>query len=417
MSRRLQQPSYRLHKPTGLAVVTIGGKDRYLGKHGTPESEAEYKRLIAEWLLRGQVDVQPAETNPDITVAELLVAFLRHAEDYYRGPDGKPTQERQNVIDAIKPLRRLYGPTLAASFRPLALRAVRDDMIGSGLARTTINARINRIRRVFRWAVSVELVPLATVQKLETVEALEKGRSAAPESKGVGPVPDEHIDAALPFMSRPVAAMVQIQRLTACRAGEVMAMRSCDIRTGAAWEYHPAHHKNTWRGQKRVIAIGPKARAIIEGFLRPDLDAFIFSPQDAVAAHHGQRRQARKSKPTPNQLNARVEQPGHRCAARYDRRTYRQAVVRACDKAFPHPTLSKVDRRKLTPDQRAELKSWRIAHRWSPLQLRHAAATTIRAKYGLEAAQNVLGHSKPDTTLIYAERNLAQAHAVAAEIG
>jgi integrase len=54
---------------------------------------------------------------------------------------------------------------------------------------------------------------------------------------------------------------------------------------------------------------------------------------------------------------------------------------------------------------------------WSPLQLRHTAATAIRARYGLEAAQTVLGHAKPDTTLIYAERDLARAHAIAAEVG
>jgi hypothetical protein len=33
-------PSYRLHKPTGLAVVTIGGHDVYLGKHVTDEKSS-----------------------------------------------------------------------------------------------------------------------------------------------------------------------------------------------------------------------------------------------------------------------------------------------------------------------------------------------------------------------------------------
>ena len=48
MSRRL--PSYRLHKPTGLAVVTIPidgrPKDFYLGPYGTPASKTEYAKLI-----------------------------------------------------------------------------------------------------------------------------------------------------------------------------------------------------------------------------------------------------------------------------------------------------------------------------------------------------------------------------------
>jgi integrase len=54
---------------------------------------------------------------------------------------------------------------------------------------------------------------------------------------------------------------------------------------------------------------------------------------------------------------------------------------------------------------------------WTPLQLRHTAATMIRSRFGLEAAQTVLGHAKADTTQIYAERDLARAHAVMAEIG
>ena len=47
-------PSYRLHKPSGLAVVSIGGRDIYLGKHDTAESRQEYDRLIPEWLITGE---------------------------------------------------------------------------------------------------------------------------------------------------------------------------------------------------------------------------------------------------------------------------------------------------------------------------------------------------------------------------
>ena len=47
-------PSYRLHKPTGKAVVTINYRDYYLGKHGTRESKREYDRLIQLIWDRGQ---------------------------------------------------------------------------------------------------------------------------------------------------------------------------------------------------------------------------------------------------------------------------------------------------------------------------------------------------------------------------
>ncbi len=53
----MRTPSYRLHKPTGKAVVTIDGKDHYLGKFDSAESRENYHRLIAEWLGSGKTAV------------------------------------------------------------------------------------------------------------------------------------------------------------------------------------------------------------------------------------------------------------------------------------------------------------------------------------------------------------------------
>jgi site-specific recombinase XerC len=54
---------------------------------------------------------------------------------------------------------------------------------------------------------------------------------------------------------------------------------------------------------------------------------------------------------------------------------------------------------------------------WSPNQLRHSAATEIRRRFGLEAAQVALGHSKADVTQVYAERDMTKAAAVMREVG
>ena len=90
-------PKYRLHKPTGLAVVRLNGKDFYLGKHQTPESLAKYDRLVGEWLGAGRL-LPAAEASADgssfgITIAELIAAYWTHAEAYYRKPDGKVSSE------------------------------------------------------------------------------------------------------------------------------------------------------------------------------------------------------------------------------------------------------------------------------------------------------------------------------------
>jgi len=412
-------PSYRLHKPSGQAVVTLNGRDCYLGKFGSAESKAEYDRLIAEWLANGRRLAGPEEPPADLTISEVLLAFWRHADAHYRTPSGGPARELENLRDALRPLRRLYGATTARAFGPKSLKAVRTALVEEGLARTTVNARINRIRRVFKWAASEELIPAQVHEGLKTVEGLLEGQSGVRESAPIEAVPIDHVEAVLPLLPPPVAAMVRLQLLTGCRAGEVMRMRGRDLKAGEpTWEYRPATHKNAWRGKKKVIPLGPRAQEIVKAALKPELTAYLFSPADAVAAHHAGRAGVRKSRPTPSELGKRCKDgPGRKHAARYDRRTYRQSIVRACDRAFPHPTIARVRLKEMTPEQGADLRAWRKAHRWSPLQLRHTAATLIRARYGLEAAQAVLGHAKADTTEIYAERDVAKVREIMVEIG
>ena len=72
---------------------------------------------------------------------------------------------------------------------------------------------------------------------------------------------------------------------------------------------------------------------------------------------------------------------------------------------------------RLTEAQRAELVKWQRENRWHPNQLRHLHATEIRKRFGLEAAQVAMGHSRAEVTQIYAERNLALAEKKASEVG
>ena len=39
-------PSYRRHKVSGHAVVTLAGKDHYLGPYGSDESRDRYTNLL-----------------------------------------------------------------------------------------------------------------------------------------------------------------------------------------------------------------------------------------------------------------------------------------------------------------------------------------------------------------------------------
>jgi integrase len=236
-------------------------------------------------------------------------------------------------------------------------------------------------------------VPVEVIQSLATVPGLQGGRTAASEPEGILPAVAEDINATLPYLPAPVRAMVELQRLTGCRPGEVMAMRAMDLSmTGPVWTYHPASHKTKHRGLDRVIFLGPQAQRVIKPFLTTNLESYLFSPRAYVEALHRRRAEQRKSKRTPSELKRkRKAKPLRVPAERYNRRSYRVAIARACQKAG--------------------------VLEWSPLQLRHTAATFIRAKFGIEAAQVVLGHQRADVTQIYALRNQALAERVAAEIG
>jgi hypothetical protein len=64
MPRKTHHPAYRLHKARGCAVVTIAGKDHYLGTHDTPESWEKYHRLVAEWQATEQEPAVMDSTAP-----------------------------------------------------------------------------------------------------------------------------------------------------------------------------------------------------------------------------------------------------------------------------------------------------------------------------------------------------------------
>jgi len=71
-----RHPSYRRHKSSGQAIVTLDGRDHYLGDFGSPVSKAEYDRLIAGWLTAGRQLPPPTGGAPaDPSVNEVILAF------------------------------------------------------------------------------------------------------------------------------------------------------------------------------------------------------------------------------------------------------------------------------------------------------------------------------------------------------
>ncbi len=394
-------PSYRLHKSSGQAVVTLTDPSRrrfdvLLGQFGSEASYAEYRRVLAEWEANNRRLPDPTNAgSPPLTIAELILrGWNEFITQHYRDMDGNPTKEQENFKQSLKPLRMLYDHTIAAEFGPLALKAVRNAMIEKGWCRGWVNQSVGRIKHLFRWAVSEELIPAYVLHALEAVSGLSQGRTNARESNPVEPVPDDDVQKTLPALNRHVAGMVRLQRLTGMRPGEVCRMRNCDIdKTGEIWIYRPKKHKTAHRGKKRMIALGPKAQEIVKTFMPDDPEAFLFSPQRLMQEINAHRAANRKTKyyGSSQKGQKRKTNPKKKPGERYSVMAYGFAIRRACAKA------------RITP--------------WHPNQIRHTYATVVRHQFGLEAAQVGLGHSRADVTQVYAERDLSLAERIAAEIG
>jgi integrase len=391
-SQRL--PKYRHHKARNLAVVRINGHDHYLGKYNSPETHAEYRRLVSEWLAHG-ITPTPVRSDQEVdhspSINEVMVGYIKHVDSYYV-KEGRPTSEVSLIRRALRVLRQHYGHTPAKDFGPLALKTVRHAFIDAGLCRREVNRRTGLVVRFFKWAVENELVPASVHHGLKAVSGLRKGRTEVRETEPVKPVPDADVDAVLPHVGWRVAAMIKLQRLTGMRPGEVIRTRTFDLdSSGKVWVYRPESHKTEHHGKSRQIFLGPRAQDVLKPWLKTDLSAYLFSPREAMEELRSERRRNRKTRVQPSQQNRRKRSPKKSFGDRYTRDSYRRAIAKGCEKAgVPH---------------------------WHPNQLRHNAATWIRKEFGLDVARAVLGHSDATTTTIYAERDHALAASAMGRLG
>jgi integrase len=429
MNRHQKDPSYRLHKQSGQAIVTLpdglgGRRDVLLGAYDSPESHAEYHRVVAEWRANGCQPRKTTGTAGDLSVNEVILAYLRVVEEYYRHPDGRQTSEVRNIKLALRPLKQLYGLTPARAFDSVAVETVRDRMIEAGLCRNRINKDVGRIKRMFRWAACKKMVPLDAHQSLATVEGLRAGRSAARETPKVRPVPLAWVEATLPYLRPQTRAMVELQLAAGMRPGEVMIMRTIDLDTsGEVWLYRPGSdqgqhgtHKTAWRGHDRIIAIGPKGQEILQPWLRLNLHEPLFQPREAMAGFHAERHVNRQSKMTPSQAARRSKRnPKRAPGQRYTPSTYAQAIGDAIAAANRARACEHCKTKK--PEDRCEACKAKAVPHWAPNQLRHAKATEIRRKYGIDAARVVLGHRSPAITETYAELDTGKAVEIMSKLG
>jgi integrase len=130
---------------------------------------------------------------------------------------------------SLDPLASIYGSTMANDFGPRKLSAIQVHLVSRDLCRTTINGRIGRIKRFFRWCCKNELVDAELYAKLQAVEGLKIGQFDVREAERVQPVTWDTVKQLIPFLSPTLEAMVTAQFWCGLRPGEVTIMRRCDI--------------------------------------------------------------------------------------------------------------------------------------------------------------------------------------------
>jgi integrase len=376
-----KQPSYCLHRGTGLAYVTVreNGKRRvyYLGRHGTPESYFRFAEIVREHSktktptvtetengtvpcggspLRVKVPTPPSPSGP--TVSSVARSWLAHCETYYVLPSGLPSREVEDHRRSWEPLLTLFADAVLETLTRRDWVAVREEMIVRGWSRGLVTQRWGRIRRGLLWAVDQGLLSVG-VESASRLSPLPVARSAAPERDPIRPVALEVVRATQRELSTPVREMVELQLLLGLRPGEVRELRKRHVLGLDKSPYldFGRDHKMSYRGRTRRVPLPPVAVELLSPFFEraEDADSFLFSPQTAPKGANRKRR-------------------GY-----YTRHAYDTSIKRAAKRAG-------------------------VLH-WHPNQIRHLVATEVRRLRGLEAAQVLLDHEDGKTTEIYAEKD------------
>ena len=281
----------------------------------------------------------------DIDIRGLIEKYKDWAAQRYRNALGEPTRTALNNGYAVAPLVMLYPDRTLDSLSNMDVQAVQDQMVDDGLARTTINDRMSRCRTVVRWAIKSQHASAKAIDPWLAISPLLYGRTKAAETAPVVSADLKDVEATLKELSPVLQRMVRLHLLTGMRSTELccMAWEHVD-RSKEDWVYIPMLHKTQHHGHKRYIPIPFEARVLLGP---PKRRGLVF----------------------PNTRGKR-----------YTRDTYRQEVVRAANRAG--------------------------CDRWTPLQIRHSAATRWFDEAGYDVASVLLGHRDRRSTSRYIDQGL-----------
>ncbi len=205
----MRSPKYRRRPDRNTGFVEWRGRRYHFpGRYGSPESLKAYHDFCRQNLNQKAPVVSSAGPVP--TIAVLVRAYLDHALSYYGAG-----QEYDHFRSLAAILLREAGDCPVEEFGPQRLARIREAAItGSWIrpgeryrawSRMHTNRQVNRIRRMFKWGVSQEVVSAAVLTGLQALEPLRAGKTLARETEPVAPVPVEHVYACQMVATRVLA--------------------------------------------------------------------------------------------------------------------------------------------------------------------------------------------------------------------
>lgn len=471
-------PSYRHHKRSGQAVVTLSGKDYYLGPHGTDASRIKYERLIARWIENGRKPIDVSDSNNELSSKALLAAYWRSQKQ-----DCKDKELEQIKIEIVHFLDLFEGK--ADELAPSRLTTAAEKMRSEGVSHGEISKGIDRVQAIYRWGAERKLVLASVADAIESV---------VPPTRTVVEVCDaywEHCKGYYVKDGEPTAEQAGIKAAMKRLKEEFRMLPVSDLGPLRMQELQQRFVRDgvsRYYVNKSINRLKRMFRwATAQELIPPSISQAI----NSVSALKKGRTRAYELKPVPPVDDATVEATLKRIASPVTRdmvliqrhtgmRPGELFVMRPKDvdrngpdgcwiyRPARHKTEHHGQSRIVVIGPKAqkllvkyllrseneccfmtergkqynrsnyrdrirhacqmafpapkglsaeEAKAWEKDHRWRPNQLRHSLATEVRKVHGLEAVQAALGHADMKTSQIYAERMMHLAVIAIKDVG
>lgn len=379
-----------------------GGRRIVLGRwdEGEEMPDQVRRRLVA-------IDPQVTVTARP-TVAEGAALYLRYLYRHMRDENGSLRSRYERAKRHLRPFVALLGDMPLDSLLARDLRTVVEAVqspnpdwhtalpFGWLMAKRPCSwSDTNTRQAVASFILMVShlecegLIPRGLTQHLKTF----RFDRVARKTREAVLITYETLEIVSQFSSPVVGAMLKLQWQTAMRPGEIGPMRGCDLETReingkTITVYIPKHHKNTHRGQSRVVPLNETSltiwRDIAQG-ISPE--EYVFTPLRSVQWWRAKCSELfrKRNKTQAEKVLMKESRRQRRLAPFYTSKAYHHAIRAAI---------------------RAARRAGHDVPMFTPYDIRHSRLSEIQANYGWEVARAVAGHASLDATTWYAHKKM-----------